>query len=84
MALTPGTCHWQPRKRGTEPSARALALDGVDVTSVRGTTAREVLRVDRSCTVFGLATDRELLELAVLPADLPAVRAALRSSRSSA
>jgi hypothetical protein len=42
-----------------------------------------VFRVDRSCTVFGLATAAELLELAVVPADLPAVRAALRSCRSS-
>jgi len=83
VELSPGAAHWRPRRRGVEPAARDLALSGVDVTRVRPTTVREVLRVDRSCTVFGLATERELLELAVLPADLPAVRAALKASRPS-
>jgi hypothetical protein len=82
-ALGPGSVHWRPRHRAAELAARAIDLQRVDLTRVRGTTAREVLRVDRSCTVFGLATDNELLELAVLPADLPVVRAVLRSCRSS-
>lgn len=81
VELTPGTCRWRPRKRAAEPGPRDLELSSVDLTRVRGTTVREVWRVDRSCTVFGLATDRELLELAVLPTDLPSVRAALRSCR---
>ena len=81
VALGPGSAHWRPRRRSAEPSARAIDLQRVDVTRARGTTAREVFRLDRSCTVFGLATDSELLELAVRPADLPVVRAALRSCR---
>jgi hypothetical protein len=82
LAFTPGHLEWQPRRPGLQPGPRAVALQQVDVTRVRTTTVREVLRVDRSCTVFGLATDIELLELAVLPADLPAARAALRGCRS--
>jgi len=82
LTLGPGRFEWQPRRAGAQPGPRTVALEGVDVTRVRTTTVREVLRVDRSCTVFGLATDVELLELAVLPADLPSTRAALRSARS--
>lgn len=82
LAFAPGRLDWQPRRPGVQPGPRSIALERVDVTRVRTTTVHEVLRVDRSCTVFGMATDVELLELAVLPADLPAARAALRGCRS--
>lgn len=83
VELSPGLLRWRPRRASCELGRRELALASVDLTRVRTTTVREVLRVDRSSTVFGLATPGELLELAVLPADLPAVRAALHSCRQA-
>jgi hypothetical protein len=48
VALGPGRAHWRPRHRSAEPGARAIDLERADLTRARGTTAREVLRLDRA------------------------------------